>query len=58
MKKDVCYTFIELEERFNNIEFLNEPSISGEDYLLIKIKPREYSMSHFEELKPRENKSK
>lgn len=54
----LIYTFIELEERFNNIEFLNDPSISGEDYLLIKIKSREYSMSHFEELKPRENKGK
>lgn len=53
----LIYTFMELEERFKNIEILNEPFRSGE-YLLIKIKPRERSMYHFEELQLRENKRK
>ena len=53
----LIYTFMELEERFKNIEILNEPFISGE-YLLIKIKPREVSMSHFDELQLKENKKK
>ena len=53
----LVYTFMELEEKFKNIEILNEPFRSGE-YLLIKIKPRERSMYHFEELQLRGNKRK